>query len=70
MKKPFLVQGQIVEFDSSESYAQQWFSPKGYCRLLDGKPCGCTVVWTLSDGSCPCAPHNMTNPMSKNEDTQ
>jgi hypothetical protein len=30
------------------------------CRIIDGKPCRCTVAWMTENGNCPCSPNVKT----------
>lgn len=40
-------------------------TPVGYCRMIDGTPCGCQVAWVLDNGNCPCARNDASNPVCK-----
>lgn len=63
-----LVDGEIVKFDACIGFPGMYTSPEGFCRIIDdnGKKCSCTVISTLGDSSCPCAPHQKA-PICKKE---
>jgi hypothetical protein len=56
--RALIVDGQICELKRHASKGDFWLeAPKGWraCRMINGKPCGCTVAWVREDGRCPCA---------------
>ena len=40
-------------------------TPVGYCRMVNGTPCTCTVAWVADNGNCPCAINDDSNPVCK-----
>jgi hypothetical protein len=58
------VNNEIVHLSSDTQYGDR-STPVGYCRMVNGKPCGCTVAWVMPNGNCSCAPNDSSNPVCK-----